>query len=419
MGTSEIHNVNDGNPVIKIILEKNEFFEGELINGYLYLKSFNLLKHGIIKYSLLNQEYYSYNENNKENIEEKINQSIIVNSLQYPQLIDYSFSKGINIPFSINLPQKLLPNFEYCLVKANGYVRNYIQIEIPELNLLTEQLIVIKKKFKLLKSLLSFTIEQKQNLLGIFNKGSLSLNASYKTNCYSFFSNIPLEIHINNNSDNNIDIIKIICKLLRNITFKNKNNNKDLEFNDILFINEMNVDKSLYKDNPQLQINTEINLEEPESLFNKYKLDLTNFNYQSIKDKQNIIKLIPDINSDLFICEYKIKIECIYKSFLKRDNICLYMPLSVYHENHNLIEQKKVNYLNNYEMKKQIYNQEKYNKPKNEKEKGNKENNLNENNIFQNKNKEKRNIKEPQIYTNYGNDDWNTPTNGCLNPRTE
>lgn len=419
MGTSEIHNVNDGNPVIKIILEKNEFFEGELINGYLYLKSFNLLKHGIIKYSLLNQEYYSYNENNKENIEEKINQSIIVNSLQYPQLIDYSFSKGINIPFSINLPQKLLPNFEYCLVKANGYVRNYIQIEIPELNLLTEQLIVIKKKFKLLKSLLSFTIEQKQNLLGIFNKGSLSLNASYKTNCYSFFSNIPLEIHINNNSDNNIDIIKIICKLLRNITFKNKNNNKDLEFNDILFINEMNVDKSLDKDNPQLQINTEINLEEPESLFNKYKLDLTNFNYQSIKDKQNIIKLIPDINSDLFICEYKIKIECIYKSFLKRDNICLYMPLSVYHENHNLIEEKKVNYLNNYEMKKQIYNQEKYNKPKNEKEKGNKENNLNKNNIFKNKNKEKRNIKEPQIYTNYGNDDWNTPTNGCLNPRTE
>lgn len=419
MGTSEIHNVNDGNPVIKIILDKNEFFEGELINGYLYLKSFNLLKNGIIKYSLLNQEYYSYNENNKKNTEEKINHSIIVSSLQYPQLIDYSFSKGINIPFSINLPQKLLPNFEYCLVRANGYVRNFIQIEIPELNLLTGQLIVIKKKFKLLKSPLTFKTEQKQNLFGIFNKGSLSMNASYKTNCYSFFSNIPVEINIINNSDNNIDIITINCKLLRKITFKNKNNNKDLEFNDILFINEMNIDIKLDKDNPQLQINSEINLEEPESLFNKYKLDLTNFNYQSIKDKQNIIKLIPDINSDLFICEYKIKIECIYKSMLKRNNICLYMPLSVYHENHNLIEEKKENNLNNDEMKKKIYNQNKNDKPKNEKEKVNKENNVNENNIMQNKNKEKRNIKESHIYTNYGNDDWNTPTNGCLNPRTE
>ncbi len=125
---------------------------------------------------------------------------------------------------------------------------------------------------------------------------NLLLSASYKSNCYSFFSKIPVEININNNSNNNIDINKINVQLIRKILFKqnqcNNNNKKDVEFNDILFTNEINIYKTLDKDNNNFDINTEVILEELESLFNKYKIEPAAINYLNIKDKQNLIQLI-------------------------------------------------------------------------------------------------------------------------------
>ena len=412
MGANVDHEVDSGKPALKILLDKYEFYQGDLIKGVLKLKSSNFLKNGVIKYYIINQEFYSYNGQNNKNVEENKKYTIFVTSLSYPHLIDYSISQGIDIPFSIHLPKEIFPNFEYSVAKGSGCVRNFIKIEISELEISSVKLIFIKKRYKPLKSPLSFNISQKQSLLGIINSGNLLLSASYKSNCYSFFSKIPVEININNNSNNNIDINKINVQLIRKIIFKqnqcNNNNKKDVEFNDILSTKEINIYKTLDKDNNNFDISTEVILEENELLFNKYKIEPATINYPNIKDKQHLIQLIPDINSNLFTCEYNIKIECSYIQMFKTENVCLFMPLSLYHQekskNYQIINEDQIKNIN-YKIKK----------------KEGKENNdnSNNNNISEKVNNKKEKIKEPNIYTNLGNDDWNTPTNDILNARVE
>ena len=341
MGASLEYKVKNGEPEINIILEKNDYYPNEIIKGYIFVISGNLLKKGIINYKLYNEQYYSYKDNYKKEINKTKYNSLISKSITYSQIIDYSLSKGINIPFQMKLPTDIYPSFEYTLIQFNGHIRNYIEIEIPEFNLKKQQIIIIKKPFNLMKSLLSFNINKDLNLFGIFNKDHISLNASYKTNCYAFFDKIPIEINIDNNSNSNVDIIKNNIKLERIITFKNKDDNINYKINDILYNNDIYIDKTLDNNNKQIKLNIEINIEEPESLFNKYKIELTNFNYTYIQDKSNLIKLIPNIDTDLLKCEYFIKIKLFYKSLLTTDNISLDMPLSVFHED-KIVDLKKI-----------------------------------------------------------------------------
>ena len=414
MGQSLNYKVVNGEPELNIFLEKNDFFPGEIIKGILKLKSANLLKKGIINYQLLNQEYYSYKDKQNKIIEEKRLNSILLNSLIYPEIIDFSLIYGIDIPFEINLPNEIFPNFEYYISKAIGNIRNIIVIDIPELDLVKQKIIIIKNLFKLLKSPLSYNNFQYKNLLGIFYKGNILLKATYNKNCYKFFNKIPVEISITNNTNNNLEIYKINLQFLRKIIFKNSNCiDKTNEFNDILFNNEMSVDKILDKNNNTLILNVDINIEEPESLFNKYKFDPVNYNYYNINDKSNLIKLIPDINSNLFDCKYQIKIECIYKSMIKNEKIYLYMPVSVSHEDENKDNSKKIQYNNLKDNKNNTKTKkEKFSKIKEEEK-------INEENKENLKNKENKKNKEPNLYTNYGNDDWNTPTNDEIKYRTK
>ena len=399
MGESMSYKVNKGVPIINLILEKYDFFPDEPIKGHIFLQSFNFLKNGSIIYQLLNEEYYSY----KGTKNYKFN-STFLKFVTYNELIDYSLSEGIKIPFSILSKNNNFPSFEYSLAKVNGYIRNYIKINIPELNLIKKQLIVIKKPFILYKSLLSFNKIENLNLLGIFNKGNISFNVSYKKNSYRFFDKIPIKIIINNNSDNKIEILNIKKIFLRNIIFKNtnneNNNNKNITITDILLNNERNIDKKLDKN---LEIDTYVDIEETESLFNKYKVDIYMFNFLNIQDKSNLIKLLPDIDSNLIKCEYKIQLIFTYK-YISNEEVCLEMPIYIYHEQNEINSQlNKENILN----KKNINILIRDDKDLKQIENGNKIENNN------------TKIKEPHIFTNNEKDDWNTPTNGALIQRVE
>ena len=392
MGTSESRKVNNGAPIINLILEKYDFFLGEPIKGHIFLQSFNFLKNGSIIYQLFNEEFYSY-KNTKSS---KFNITFL-KFVTYKELIDYSLSEGIKIPFCILSENNNLPSFEYSLAKVNGYIRNYIKIIIPELNLFKKQLIVIKKPFILYKSLLSFNKIENLNILGILNKGNISFNVSYKKNSYGFFDKIPIKIIINNNSNNKIDILNIKKILVRNIIFKNANNNKNIA--DILLNDEMNIDKKLDKN---LEIDTSVDIEETESLFNKYKVDIYMFNFLNIQDKSNLIKLLPDIDSNLIKCEYKIQLIITYK-YISNKEVCLELPVYLYHEE-NDSQLNKENILNKKNINILIRDDKDLKQIKN----GNK---------IENNNQLK--IKEPHIFTNNEKDDWNTPTNGALIPRNE
>ena len=409
MGQSLDYEVRRGEPLLNISLKENDFFPGEIIRGNIFLKSWNLLKKGVINYMIFNKEYYFYNNESKNiKLEQKKLNNIFIKSLTYKEIIDYSLSEGISIPFSILLPKDIFPNFEYCLRKVNVYIRYYLQIEIPELNLIKQKLFIVKKPFKLLESPLSFNITDNFGLLDLYKKENISFNASYKKNCYEFYDKIPIEINITTNSNKNIDITKIKIKLLRKIILKN-----DLEFCDILFNNEMIINEKTDKNNNDLIINTDIYLEEPESLFNKYKLESPYLNSSYISDKSALIKLIPDINSNLIKCEYKIQIYFSYNTFFKKkEDLLLIMPISVCHKKkifnnelnskNILIYDKRKDTLKQYEDKIKLLLKQKEN-CLNQIEKKEEENNKKENDINE--------IRENNIYTNNGNNFLNTPTN--------
>ena len=398
MGQSTSYKEHFGEPKISLILEKNHFFTGEIINGSIFIKSGNFLKKGIINYKLFNKEMYSYKdkqintESNKENL-------IFEKSLVYRQLIDYSLTREKKIPFKLLIPKNILSNFEYFLGKnKHGFLRNFLQVDIPEIDLKIQKFIIIMKPFNLLELSLSFNAVQYLNLLGIINKGNLSLSASYKKNCFRFFEKIPIEINIENNSNSSIDILKIDVKLLRDIIFKSQNEDKDLNFKDILYEEILTIDRTLENENKNFKVNTELTLEEPESLFNKYIIDSIYYNNLYIRDKSNFIKLIPDIDSKLIKCRYIITIECIFKYFLKIESFSLNMPVYVYHYAQDISDDE-----NN---KEKILNSNV--KSEKKEDKTEKENKLS---------KHIEKIKELSIYTNLGNDDWNTPTKEGINSK--
>ena len=128
-------------------------------------------------------------------------------SLEYPGLINYSLSKGINIPFEINLPSYILPSFEFSQKFNNknnfGYIKYFIQIKILELNLIKQKFIIIKRQIIKLNTQLEFQTEKNEKFLGLFNKECPILRASYDKNYYGFKENITIKININNNNNNN------------------------------------------------------------------------------------------------------------------------------------------------------------------------------------------------------------------------
>ena len=405
MGTESTNVITKGEPSLIIILDKYDYFPGEEFKGILRLQSYNFLKKGLFFYQIFSNEYYSYKDKDKgySLLEENKINSIIIQSLTYPELIDYSLTKGIDIPFLINLPNDMIPSFEYSRKKGIIYNKYYLKVKVVELNLISQIFIIIKKPFKLLKEL-SFSANKNENFLGIFNKGNLFLKASYKKSCYEFFEKIPIEIIIINYSNKNIDIIKINIQFIRNIKFKNvkDGDSKDMIFNDILSNSEISINKELEKNGKELKYNIDINIEEPESIFNTHKIEAVDFRYFDIKTKYDLIKLIPDINSNLFMCEYKIKIECIYKSILKYENLCIYMPVSVCHKNNIVL---KYNKNDNIPPNKEELSKIEINREKNIKEIRNE--------------KDENGYKEPNIYTNYKHQNPYTPTNGALLPKIE
>jgi hypothetical protein len=248
----------------------------------------------------------------------------------------------------MNLPSNIIPSFEYSLYSNNrndkyGNIKYYLKIEIPELDLICKQFIVIRKAITKLNSPLKFESQKDEKYFGLIKKVRPLLTVSYNKNHYYFNEEIGLKICFNNNNSTfNIKYIQI--KLIRNIVFKLKNYNKDKKIEDIIYNDELFYEKiNMYMKmdsndkNKDIIFNVKIKLEEPESIFNKYNIDYLNL---GIRDKSKLIFFLPSLDSTLFKCEYLIKIEGIYDSTLPIQNILINMPISVYH---NRDEVKKEN----------------------------------------------------------------------------
>ena len=407
-----------GKPKMKIVLKNNIYFPGEEIIGNIFLKSGNFLTKGIIIYEIYGQE--KLNEPNKYNIECNNSTKIYHASLEYPGLINYSILNGITIPFQINLPPYILPSFEFAINNNNkntyGFIKNLIQIEIPELNLIKQKFIIFRRPITKLNSSLNFQAERNEKVFGIFNKGCPILKASYDKNYYYFGEEILLKILFNNNNCK-LNIKYINIKLIRNIVFKLKENSEeekveDITFSDELFNKKINIKEKIDINDKNKDINFEeiIKLKEPENIFNKHNVDYLNL---GLIDKSNLIIFLPSFDSSLFKCEYMIKIEGIYDTIFPVSNLFITMPISAYHNKTERIrENNEFNLLNSIKdinSEDRIYQEDELiPKPGNDSPKEN----------IEKKNSDKNNIIEQEVKT-YRNDEekaWNNITNGQILP---
>ena len=411
-----------GKPKMKIVLKNNIYFPGETINGNIYLQSGNFLGKGIIIYEIFGQE--KLNEANKYNMECNYSTKIYHASLEYPGLINYSILKGITIPFEIALPPYILPSFEFGINNNNkntyGYIKNLIQIEIPELNLMKQKFIIFRRPLTKLNSSLNFTAERNEKMFGIFNKGCPILSASYDKNYYFFGEEIPIKICFNNNNSK----LKIKCiniKLIRNIVFKLKENNEEKKVEDITFSNELfnkniNINEKMDMNNINQDIYFEekIIFKEPENIFNKHSVDYLNL---GLNDKSNLILFLPSFDSSLFKCEYYIKIEGIYDTIFPVSNLIIHMPISAYHNKEKRICENNEFNLFNFENENINHDENKNNKDEELIPKPGY--NLDKENLQRKNSDNIKNNKIEQEVKTFRNDQekaWNNITNGQILP---
>ena len=342
-----VRHVNKGKPEMSISLLKNdiEFFPSDKIKGHISLKSGNFLKKGVINYEIYSEEKII--EKIKYNIECYNKTEIYSSSLQYPELIDFSLTNGIEIPFELNLPSYILPSFEFSLNKKTnyGYIKTFLEIKIQELNLSKNKFIVIKRPKLILYSPLNITAERNEKILGIINKGCPLFSAEYEKNYYYINEIIKVKIHLDYNDSKfnikyiNVDLIRRVIYKLKdnyendNITFyepKYKNSNKidDIIFTDILSHEQIKVNNDINNKNQNQIFEINIKVKDPENIFNKYKIDYMQL---GLKDKSNLISFLPSFDSCLFKCEYFIQVSSVYDTKLPVKDMVINLPLSIYH----------------------------------------------------------------------------------------
>ena len=333
MGSTQAKQSSGNDTLMQIVLEKNIFFPGECIRGSIQLKSNKTLKLGQILYQVKQTEYWNFQKTQTKSIN-KTNQNPIINLLlNYPNLTNISLSKGVSIPFSIQLPSYVIPSLEYSLVDKQAFIRNELHVRIDELNVFAGIYIIIKKPAMVLNSPLTINSTSNTKLFGIgfLNQGSVILEGVYPTNNFAFFSCIPLQITLKSSSSK-IKVKKLNVKMLRRVKFLDHvKEDKNLIWEEVLFNTTQGITSK------DTTYNFNIQVIEPENIFNRYALGNTGMN---ITDKRQIINFLPSVTSGMISCEYFIRAEAEYDSLIPMfKNPILEMPLSITHQSNEQLTQ--------------------------------------------------------------------------------
>lgn len=323
-GTQPKSIIPSSNSFLQVLLEKNIFFPGEPIKGCLQIKSSKPINYGQILYQIKQTEYWNVKKYEHINFT-KSSSDIIVNSMfNYQNLIGIPLAEGISLPFSILLPQYMIPSLEYSLVDRQAYIRTELIVRIQELNLYAITFIVIQKPAAILNSPLILSSKRTTKILGLINLGNVEIEGSYPTNNFSFFGNIPLQVKINA-STSRLKLKSVLVKLLRRIKFLDHvKEDKYLIWDEELYHTTSNITTN------NCSFDYNIVILEPEKIFNRYCLGSSGLN---ITDKRQLINFLPSVTSSMISCEYFIKIEAEYNSsFHLSKNPVLEMPLSITHQ---------------------------------------------------------------------------------------
>ncbi len=312
-----------------ITCEKNFYFPGEQINMKIYIKSDIPLKNGLLTFEIIQTEFWKGMKvspilKTKEMQNETNSNILFTQTLQFNQFTDNALiSKGLEIPFTIQLPNYMLPSLEYIIIDQLAYIRTNLVVKLNEINLSKNVFLMINKPISPLSSPLKFSV-QLGKILGFFGGNNGIIEVSYPANNYSFYTSIPLNFHVNIDKEN---IISITTRLVRKISFFHKGKNDSvIELKDDL----VKIDSEIK--NKISDFNLNIQVIEPENIFNKY---VVNYSGIRVPQKNQLIYLIPSIETSIIKVEYYIKIRPNYDSIINFKKAELKLPLSISHQSVN------------------------------------------------------------------------------------
>lgn len=315
----------------KITTHKNLFFPGEQVNLKIYIKTSKTLKTGNLTFQIKQQEFWQGTKTagllrNKKEFDNDQNTNILYNNqFQFQALINNSnISKGIEIPFTIQLPNYMLPSLEFNIFERFASIRTHLTVKINELGYETFAFLVINKPPSPLNSPLKLSVPLANKVLGIFGSKHGVIEASYPSNNFSFYTNIPLTIHIDKGKES---VNSITTKLVRKIRFLHGGKEEsDLLVKDNLIVIESPINSDI------CDINLNVQVIEPESVINKY---INNINGVQVPDKKQLIYLVPSIETNLIKVEYYIKITPNMDALINLKKSELILPLSISHRSIN------------------------------------------------------------------------------------
>ena len=292
----------DNSPIIiKINLQKQNFYPGEIING-----SFNFdfqkgekkinLKSPNVLISFPTMEYTSH-----WNRFRQASSNLGSATVNFPQLLEVKNNPKIQVPFQIQIPINAKPSFEWPLDNMSASYRNFLRIEIPEVKAVGTVLIIIKKPSTPLNTPLNLV--QNSQIKGVFCTDNVILNVNYNTNSFPINSKIPFTFTADfSHAKNNIKSLEFVLK--RKIKLFQENKTLEEEIIDEL------QQKSVKSNMTKIQtVNFVADLNDPQEIYQKYSMG--KLAVAKGLSPNNVINLIPNIKAVLFECEYYIEVKAI------------------------------------------------------------------------------------------------------------
>ena len=318
---------------LKIKLKKYIVFPGSKIEGTIELipKKDIIFKNNEQKILFKLTQFSKYECLTKDNtgkIEENSDskEKLIIDKSTVKYFSNNVLNKNMNIEFNLILPaeeqKEFYPTFEFRKKDICLFVRHLLTIEIPDLKTSNSTGIIIcklpeKGNVDISKDT-NISKEEYIKALKIMNRGKLTYQLSIKQFSFSLDEEIPIIFNINSSDLIDLEIKTIEFVLQKKLCVKG--------LLDFQFFNKKEeriiMDSRKYEGDvkkKKLKFAGKLKLNEIPEFSEKEIQRYTKFDGDFIeRDDQRMI-LNPSINTDLFSCEYKIKVNIKFDSYLKRE----------------------------------------------------------------------------------------------------
>lgn len=218
---------------MNIFLSKTCYFQGEMINGHIFLIAKDELKDHNLKspsatITLREVQHYEFTpldidiyDNQGQNDEEIV---LLKYPVNFSNIEGENLSLGIKIPFQCQIPENCRPT---CVFDPSSYISHFLDIEFASINAKKTSIIVIKNsnyfttENNLYKAPAFSKIETSKHEYGIFSKGSFTASIKLPKNCFTYDEIVPFLIEINS-SKLKIDIKTVKVSLISILKVRSK-----------------------------------------------------------------------------------------------------------------------------------------------------------------------------------------------------